>query len=600
MSRPIKPIRSVVIPSRLRPLAILPILALAGGCSPAEWSDRADREVYGILKEKQLTLFGEVIEFDIETPHSESDPKEIEAIEIISDRRRDPAREINLDDALGLAVENRRDYRSEKENLYLTALDLTRARHDFRPRADAGSTVEHTTDTIDGTAATPRQTDQSAGARNRAGFDRLLKSGGSLAVDLAQDILRLYSGGGAPSTTFLSAGLVQPLIRGRSLVATENLTQSERDVIYAIRSFSRFEKRTALDVINAYLRILEEKDRVRNEYSNYRNLIAFTERATELARDRLPRFQVDQARQDELRARNRYIVAVNSYRSSIDSFKLFLGLPVGGEFFIDDGVLRDIERAGLTPVALDSDVAFAIAIDHRLDLRNEIGRFEDAKRRLEVAADAFKPGLDLFAGIDLRSDGTRRGRTRYSNFDADAYRTSLGIDLDLPVDNLEARNSFRRARIDFERQLRDLELALDRIHAEVRDDLRGLELARQSFEIQRSALEIANRRVESVNLLLDADRAETRDLLEAQNDQLGARNSLTSALIDYHLTRLELLHGLGAFEPGSPDFWSENPDISETHDKSGDSGPVEPEAELVSPPELFRESESLQLNRESP
>ena len=585
-----KPTRHVIPFLQGLPFAALLSFTLAS-CAPTQWSDRADREVYGILKEKQLTLFGEAIEFDIETPHSGEDPNEIEAISIITDRQQDTSREIDLDQALELAVENRREYQAEKENLYLTGLALTRARHDFRPQPGLGTSAEHTTDTRRSSGEDPRQTEQSARASTRAGFDQLFQTGGTLAVDLAQDIFRFYSGGNAAPTTFLSAGLTQPLLRGRGKVATENLTQSERDVTYAIRSFSRFQKRTSLDVISDYMRILQEKDRVRNEYSNYRNLIAFTERATELARDRLPRFQVDQARQDELRARNRYIVAVNSYRSRIDAFKLSLGLAIGGEFMINDRVLRDIERAGLTPVALDSQTAFAVAIDNRLDLLNEIDRFEDAKRRLEVAADAFKPGLNLFAGISARTDGTRRGRTQYSNFDVNAYRTSLGVDLDLPIDNLDARNSYRRARINFERQLRDLSLALDRIHSDVRDNIRGLELARQSFEIQRSALQLANQRVEAVNLLLEADRAETRDLLEARNDQLGARNSVTSSLINYHLTRLELLHSLGAFDPYDSDFWVKNPNILPSRSKMDQPKPVSSGEDLVSPSELFRESE---------
>ena len=587
MSKPMRLIVSFIQSPRFA----APLIFAIASCAPTQWSDRADREVYGIIHEKQLTLFDEAIEFDIKTPHSDEDPNEIEAISIITDRQQDTSLEIDLDQALELALENRREYQTEKENLYLTGLALTRARHDFRPQPGLGTSAEHTTDTRSGSGSVPRQTDQTARATTRAGFDQLFKTGGILAVDLAQEIFRFHSGGTAGPTTFLSAGLTQPLLRGRGKVATENLTQSERDVTYAIRSFSRFQKRTALDVISDYMRILQEKDRVRNEYSNYRNLIAFTERATELARDRLPRFQVDQARQDELRARNRYIVAVNSYRSRIDSFKLSLGLAIGGEFMINDRVLRDIERAGLTPVALDPETAFAVAIDSRLDLLNEIDRFEDAKRRLEVAADAFKPGLDLFAGISARTDGTRRGRTHYSNFDVNAYRSTLGVELDLPIDNLDARNSFRRARINFERQLRELSLALDRIHSDVRDNLRGLELARQSFEIQRNALQLANQRVEAVNLLLEADRAETRDLLEARNDQLGARNSVTTSLINYHLTRLELLHSLGAFEPYVSNFWVENPDILEAQSKIGHPEPVSTEEELVSPSALFRESD---------
>lgn len=564
-------------------------LLLLPSCTTVQWSEKADVQVTEILKEKQLSLFGEEVEFDIKTPYSEADPSEIEALSIIDSRKTAGARRIDLQEALALAVLHKREYQTEKENLYLVGLTLTGARHDFSPVFGAGSQASLDTYTRQAGGGNAKQTDQQSSIRSRASFDQLFRTGGTLAVDVAQDIFRFYlGGGGAPPTNFLSAGLSQPLLRGRGAVATENLTQRERDVSYAIRSFSRFQKRTALDVITEYCRILQEKDRVRNEYSNYRNLIAFTERATELAKDRLPRFQVDQAKQDELRARNRYIVAVNSYRTRIDNFKLSLGLPIGGDMMIDDSVLRTLEKAGLPGVSLASEDALAIAVNSRLDFLNEIDRFEDSKRKLEVAADAFKPGLSLFANAVLTSNGGN-SRTNYSNFDPDAYRTRIGVDLDLPLDNLDARNSFRREEINFERQLRQLALSLDQMHSDLRAGLRGLDLARQSFEIQKNALQLANQRVEASNLLLEADRAETRDLLEARNDQLAARNALTSALIDYHLTRLNFLHNLGAFQPEEPDFWTLIPNIQASRNISSPSSVEGEEPILVTPEELFQE-----------
>ncbi len=571
------------LPGWLRPA--LP-LALAAGllpsCSTQYWSASADREVYGILRQKEMKVLGQAADFDIRTPHAADDLQEIEAMEIIGARRTDEARTLDLPEALALSVEHRREYQTEKENLYLTGLALTRARHDFAPRAAAGSEVAQSNVWVDGD-----ETASELSVRSRAGFSHLLKSGGRLAVDLAQDIFRFHLGGGArPSTRFFSGVLTQPLLRGAGPVVTENLTQSERDVVYGVRSFSRFQKRNALEVVGAYYRILQEKDRVRNEYFNYRNLIAFTERANELAKDRLPRFQVDQARQDELRARNRYVLAVNSYRTLVDQFKVTLGLPVGGELLLEDDALRALETGGLTPLPLDEETATAIAIEHRLDLLNEIDRFEDAKRKLAVAADAFKPGLNLFAGLDVDS----RTRGAYSNFHPDVYRTRIGLELDLPLDNLEARNGYRRQEIAFERQLRDLSLAIDRIRLDIRSGLRGLALARERYEIQQNALMLANQRVEAVNLLLETDRAETRDLLEARNDQLSARNALTSALIDYHLTRLEFLFDLGVFDPGRERFWVENPDLPAL---AKGAAAVPPGSEtLITPEALFQETPS--------
>lgn len=570
-------------------LSLLVFTAFLQSCSAPLWSKNADREVYGILRSQEVKLFGQPSEFDIGTPHSSSDRQEIEAVKIITGRREAQDRTINLAEAIDLSVRNRREYQSEKETLYLAGLDLTRARHDFEPRLGAGSQIAvEATDWQDGDDRDTHRTS----VRNRAGFSQLLGTGGQLAVDLAQDIFKFHLGGGsAPPARFLAMRLSQPLLRGSGAVATENLTQRERNVAYAIRTFTRYQKRNALEITTSYYRILQEKDRVRNEYFNYRNLIAFTERASELAQDRLPRFQVDQARQDELRARNRYILAVNSYRNLVDGFKLTLGIPIGGELLLDDSVLQSLASTGLTPLPLDESRALEIAIARRLDLVNEVDRFEDAQRKLVVAADAFRPGLNLFASFSADS----RGGRDYSNFNPEVYRSRLGLDIDLPLDNLEARNAYRRSEIDFDRQLRQLELALDRLQLEVRSGLRGLDLARERYEIQQNALSLANQRVEAVNLLLEADRAETRDILEARNDQLAASNAVTSALVDYHLTRLGVLHELGLFDPSLPRFWVENPSLPEIRGNNGGDHRVKPRAiasgdAVITPEELFQES----------
>jgi hypothetical protein len=129
----------------------------------------------------------------------------------------------------------------------------------------------------------------------------------------------------------------------------------------------------------------------------------------------------------------------------------------------------------------------------------------------------------------------------------------------------------------------------------VRSGLRGLDLARERYEIQQNALSLANQRVEAVNLLLEADRAETRDILEARNDQLAASNAVTSALVDYHLTRLGVLHELGLFDPSLPRFWVENPSLPEIRGNNVADHRVKPRAiasgdAVITPEELFQES----------
>ena len=583
------------LPGKTLPLvsAVIAPAWLVSSCSTDHYVKSADKEVSRIIEHNQLLVLDDPpAPVEIDTSYSEVNPKYLKPEVIVRERQTGEPMKLTLPEAIEISVHSRREYQNEREALYLVALDLTRARHDYTPKISSlGSQVTLESARLQNSNGDYEETSRDISVASRASFDQAFITGGALAVDLAQDIFRFYLGGSGSngSTRFLSARLTQPLLRGRGAIATENLTQRERNVAYAVRNYSRFQQRNVIDITSAYFRILQEKDRVRNEYSSYQNLVIFADRARALAEDRLPRFQLDQAKQSELRARARYISAVNSYKNLVDNFKLTLGLPLGGELLLDDSALRSLAQAGLPPIPFESDHAFHVAVNHRLDLFNEIDRFEDSKRKITVAADAFKPGLDLFAGIDV---DTNNGSRSYSNFDADAYYSRIGVDLDLPIDNLSARNGFRRTKIDFERQLRQLSLSLDRIHADLRSGLRGLELSRQTYEIQQNALKLANQRVDGANMLLDAGRASTRDLLDSQNDQLTAQNAVTSALVNYHLTRLNLLYDMGIFEPTLPQFWVKNPPFSQLKSKESAQAPVNTAASerLITPDELFLET----------
>jgi len=83
--------------------------------------------------------------------------------------------------------------------------------------------------------------DQFGTVNSQAGVNQLMKSGGQLSASLANDILRYYTGDPRRSlVSILSVNLTQPLLRGfgRNNPAVENLTQAQRNVVYAVRNYS--------------------------------------------------------------------------------------------------------------------------------------------------------------------------------------------------------------------------------------------------------------------------------------------------------------------------------------------------------------------------
>ncbi len=545
-------------------------MLLLAGCTSSHQRKAADKEAYGIIQQKQRAATGSTNAFTIDTPYSSRKPGDIKADEILVQRSGGTPRKINLTDALDLALKNNRSYQSRKETVYLTALQLTRDRDEFKPHLFGSSSAQATRDT--------------AGERygtidNRVSASALLKTGGRVGISVANDFLRYFTGDPRPSAASrVSVDLFQPLLRGAGpAIAAESLTQSERNVVYEVRSFSQYQMQFAVDIVSAYFRLLQQKDAVRNEYNNYNNLVLARERAEALSRDRLPAFQVDQARQDELRAKIRYISSAENYVAAVDRLKLLLALPLGEGLMLEDADLDELKKLGLEDIRLSDTEAFAFTVQKRLDLLNEIDRFEDSKRRIKVAANALKADLNFLANASLSSDED------YNRFDINKYRASAGLELNLPFWRLRERNSFRSSLVSFERQVRSLSQTFDDTKNELRQDLRAVQQARQNFDIQKLAVELADKRVESVGLLLLAGRAQIRDQLEAASAQVQARNGLTQALVDFHLARLNLLVDLGILDTSPEKFWLAD---QKTPASSGDvPGRAKLDADAVIPPD---------------
>jgi len=551
-------------------------VVLLAGCTARHYRRSADKEVYKVIQQKQQAALGQTNAFTIDTRYSQRKPDDIKAKEIIADRLREAKQVVTLPDALRIALEHNREYQTRKEQLYLSALALTGERFAYVPQFFASTAVS---------GERAANGDTSIGAANRVGVNTLFKTGGRVSLDLANDLLRFYSGGSSDSgasTVLLS--LSQPLLRGAGAkVAAENLTQAERDVIYEIRGFSYFQDTFAFDIVTTYLRLVQQQDTVINQHSNFLSRVSLRERSVALSVDRLAPFQADLAAQEELSARNTYILAVERYRATLDQFKITLGLPVGFEIRLDENVLAELEAVGLLPVPLTDQQSIELALGRRPDLLNEIDRFEDSKRKIHVAANDLKADLFLFGNATLVSQGD----TDYARFDLNDHRLHGGVQLDLPLNRKLERNKYRASIITFERQLRSLSLFLDDLKNDLRGDLRTLDESRQSYDIQVRAKALADRRVESSELSLQAGRIQVRDVVDAQTARVQAYNAATAALVDYHLTRLRLLLDLGVLKTQKDKFWLSAGELPPPQE-GVTPAPPPLSNQLITPAELFK------------
>ena len=518
---------------------------LLAGCKSSYYRKAADKEVYRIIEQAERDVFEKNRPFTIETPTSSRKPEDILAMDLITERQQPGSLFLTIQDALDLAVKNNRDYQSQKEQLYLTALNLTGERYQFSPQFLASSSVNGDRSS-DG--------ERLGSVNSRLGVSQFLKTGGSLGATIANDFLRYYTGDPRKSVvSSISVNLVQPLLRGAGKkIAAESLKQAERNVIYAIRSYSQFQRQFAVDVVLDYFGLLQNQDQLRNAYDDYQRrleTIQYTESRGEAGLQ--SQLEVDEAKTQELDAKNTYISTATTYLDNLDRFKIRLGLPLTTQIQLDDTALEKLKDTGLSFSNLDPDKSFTIAIENHLELLNEIDRFEDAKRRVNVSADQLKADLNILADASLNSDRP----TDYTSFDFDDVRVGAGIQLNLPIDRLRQRNNYRASLVNFESAIRRLSLQLDSKKDEVARGLRALERQRRSYAIQENSVEITDRRAEGERLSLEAGRRTVLNVSQAQDALVRAQNSLTAALIGHLTSKLQLLVNIGVLDTDVEEFW---------------------------------------------
>jgi outer membrane protein TolC len=556
-------------PTRLIPLIAGVVLA-AAGCSSKYWKDSADREATKLIREKTPRVPNMDTNFTIEprppialeTLPPAGEPGDYLGPDGESERG---ARVLPLDLCLDLAVRQSRDYQTRKEVLYLSALDLTLARHQLTPIFRGTGNGEIRNDTPQEVIGTdPITQQQTTALRNGTrvvngfgtfGLDWLLATGARLSTDFTTDFFRyLVGGSGQNTSTRLGATLTQPLLRGAGFKATlESLTQSERALLYALRDFAQYRQSFAVDTAAAYFAVLQARDTARNSFLDLARSRQNVARERAFADEgQRPRASLDQFRQAELNSETRWSESVRSYREALDRFKITLGLPVLSKVVLDDGELAKLR---LAEAGVPVDQAVPVALATRLDLQTAREQVEDAARKVPLAKQNLLPQVDAVAGGGFSNSGTNG----FPLPDPRLYQWNAGLQIDLGLDRKSQRNDFRRALIAAARSQREFALTVDNVRLQVASDWRALAQARRNFENSELGVTLGERRIEEQELRMQLGRGVTRDLLDAQADLISARNARTAALVDYNLARLRYWRDMGLLFVRDDGSWYEAP-----------------------------------------
>jgi outer membrane protein TolC len=562
-------------------------LIIPAGCSEQNYKNQADKTVYNIIDRKWKDDFGEKVNYKISDV--ESSPNDIKIEKVIPD-----SGILTLPLAVEIATAYNRQYQLEKELLYTKALDLRLARHAFEPQFFGGPGVGYSKD----------GDDEAVGVSGNIGFNQLLTTGAIISTNVTMAWAEILTGNMRTGlTSLLNATITQPLLRGsNSEIVMENLTQAERDTVYQIRLFNRYRQTFVVSVISQYYLVLQKYDFLKNTENNHKTLDQIYSKTEKLVNaGRLPRYELDKIRQETLNAKDSFIQAQTDYQQALDVFKISLSLPVTAKFKLDANELAALRISGpssqiaevgqeqpkqeLTTVEnalsqeelelfelLQSDLGgdgqsgsqnhyaklqlnheksefseedvIETALALRLDLANTSDAIYDAERKVLVAKDSLRAGLNLVASTNYID--SPRGT---------ASIAGVGMQMDLPLDRMAESNLYRKALIVLNQRQREFEEAKDTVVLEVRQDYRDLTKAAERYRLQLDGLELAQKRLDNTLLLMQYGRANSRRVLDAQKDLFDAQNAATDAMVNHTIAMLSFYRDTGVLQVKPDGMW---------------------------------------------
>ncbi|MHC4713287.1 MAG: TolC family protein [Planctomycetota bacterium] len=513
---------------------------LLSGCTPyyEGYERSADAEVLPLLEEAQRKVDTERAP---ETPEGVIEPKAAPEIEVSRLQAAEVAPEmLTLEECLALAFSNSRDFKRQKEALYLSVLGYTSVRHGFswRPSGNISGDV-----TVDGNAADDTVTTADGDAT--LSLARQLLSGGSFTVSTGVSQNGTVSGPGTDSnSSSVSASFSHELLKGTGTAARESLVQAEREVRYATRDFELFRQRQAISTIRSYYDLLRRRQSLetsRAKLEQFRFLYARSEALFE--KGKITAVDVFRAKQEMLRAGNDLSDDREAYNLELDRFKITLGLETDRNVDVAD---REIS---VPIISVNLSEAMATAFENRLDLMTATEQLEDSERSVEIARNAILPELrfTLSAGVSSDED--------LLDYSADNGATTAGLFLELPLDRKNERNAYKGSLISLARARRTFALKEDTVKLEVRETVRNLRQVEVSLAIQTENVDLAVKRLEAAELDFKRGKVSNREIVEAQTELQDAKNALVQAQVDYLVATITLKRDIGTLRVDEKGGW---------------------------------------------
>ncbi len=334
--------------------------------------------------------------------------------------------------------------------------------------------------------------------------------------------------------------VTQPLLRGFGKKTTEyDLQNSRRSLQSSERNLELSRQRLAVDVVSTYYNIVRQAglvDVAEKSLERNKELLRASEARLEVGL--ASKLDVFRAELQLSQAEEGVIFRKEALELALDSFKFNLGLAP------TDVVALEMMEPEFQPVEVDVDAATTLALQNRIEMREEQDRIQDAQRSLAISRQNLLPQVDLNFRYERRGLGNSFG----SSFDFVDNALNMFLSTSYPLDRSSENASFAMTQIELGARQRQMRLVQYNIANEVRAAARNVERIGKSIVLQERNTDFAEKQLRLATLRYQRGLASNFDIIDAENNLIQARSNYVSLVSDYHVAQIELKRVTGTLD----------------------------------------------------
>lgn len=480
-----------------------------------------------------------------------------------------PVRQLTIDDAVALALEQNLDLQVQRINPQIQDLSVSVARSGWTPNFQSNLQSFNQNTQPDSALSGGQSRITSDRVTSDYGIVALLPWGATYDVGWAngrQTTNNLFTSLSPRLSSSVNFNYTQPLLRNlgidntrqQYLVSQKNREISDVQLQQTVVSTLRNVKNAYWDLVYAIDNLGVQRESLELAQRSLRENRARVEIGT------MAPIDIIQGEAEVAQRESSVIVAESSIGRAEDRLRALTYDPKAPDFWTMK--LQPSDHATFTPIAVDTDSAVRNALDKRTDLAqtrkqiesNDINiRYYKNQTRPDVNAivdysavglggttferdqnieNPLVPGPIVPGSISQRSFGTAFGDS-FRNL----YPTwTFSLQFNYPIGRSNAEASMARARLQNTQAQKQLDAQELSIATQIRDLARSVQTNGKRVEATRAARALAQKRLESEEKKFQAGMTSSFFVVQAQRDLNQARNDELQAVIDHVKSGVDL------------------------------------------------------------